>query len=180
MHYNSRDLNQTFCPQQQLTPEKRIDEYIKAQIETQQEKGGAPIRINDLISKVKNEMASNHRESSSLLIKVSDGSICEEQPRTVQPEPTMTEEQVIEKAFEQFYRTAASNASQHKTKSFDSRSGNDVTSRTDESHEVILSPNQLYQSTEKLNVVKHVTKETEQSLDQQLREEGLEHQIGQS
>ena len=111
MHYNSRDLNQTFCPQQQLTPEKRIDEYIKAQIETQQEKGGAPIRINDLISKVKNEMASNHRESSSLLIKVSDGSIFEEQPRTIQPEPTMTEEQVIEKAFEQFYRTAASNAS---------------------------------------------------------------------
>ena len=71
--------------------------------------------------------------------------MCEEQPRLVQPEPTMTEEEVIEKAFQQFYRTAASNTSHHKAKSAESRSCNDITSRgTDESHEVILTPNQLY------------------------------------
>ena len=77
-----------------------MDEFLKEQIETQQENGGAPIRINDLISKVKNEMATNHRDSSSLLIKVTEGSMCEEEPRLIQPVPSMTEEEVIEKAFQ--------------------------------------------------------------------------------
>ena len=45
-------------------------------------------------------MATNHRESSSLLIKVTEGSMCEEEPRLIQPVPSMTEEEVIEKAFQ--------------------------------------------------------------------------------
>ena len=45
-------------------------------------------------------MATNHRDSSSLLIKVTEGSMCEEEPRLIQPVPSMTEEEVIEKAFQ--------------------------------------------------------------------------------
>ena len=94
---NSGHLNQTFCPQQQMTPETRISEFLKEQIETQQENGGAPIRIDDLISKVKHEMSGKNADSSSLLIKVTEDEI---EGLETKEELAMTEEEVLEKAFE--------------------------------------------------------------------------------
>jgi len=86
-------MNQTFCPQQ--TSEKRISEFIQ----TYQDNGGAPIRIDDMIQQVKHEDVPVASDSSSLLIKVTEEAE-EQQVPSERDQVEMTEAQVIEQEFE--------------------------------------------------------------------------------
>ena len=123
-------------------------------------------------------MGGKNADSSSLLIKVTEDEL---EGLETKEELAMTEEEVLEKAFEQFYKTAPVINSQKKNarvKSGDSKiTTNEITSRgTDESQEVILSPNNFQSSNEKALQLKLVNKADEESLNKQLREEGLGEQ----
>ena len=121
----------------------------------------------------------NNAESSSLLIKVTEDDEKVESIKQNETEVAMTQEEVLEKAFEQFYKSGPKsnspkrNSNQLKRDSKQNLNGN--TSRgTDESQEVILSPGNFHQSNEKpLPPHKEIDRADEESLDKHLREEGL-------
>ena len=128
-------------------------------------------------------MGSKNADSSSLLIKVTEGEDAEA-GKVSKEEVAMTEEEVLEKAFEQFYKSAPKSITSP-TRSFRVKGGdskltfNEITSRgTEESQcEVILSPNNFQASNEQRNShLKLIDQAEEESLDKQLHEEGLGRQ----